>query len=396
MIQRTVLKKLKELYKQPDILALVGARRVGKTTLMKLLYEKESKPKEFMSFDDHEILRLFEENIKEFAKLYEGKILFIDEFQYSKNGGKKLKYLYDLHNFKIIISGSSAPELTIQSLNYLVGRVFVVEIPPISFEEYIKYKDDKLISLIKNITTETLPLIKPYFEEYLTYGGYPQVILEKTPEEKKQRLKQIVDTYLLKEIRDILQFKDSVLFEKLLKLLALEHGSMVNKSKLSSLLGISIPKLNEMLDVLTKTYVISLIKPYKNSKIKQLIKTPKLYFLDNGFRNTLLDNFKEINYRADKGFVYEGFILHSLLYKEKDVLFYNYKNSSEVDFLVDEVAIEVKSNLTKPKIERGMYSFLDKYSPKDIIVYNENVFEKEVFNEHKVNFKHFIEIFNIF
>lgn len=395
MIKRTILQKLERLYEKPDILALIGARRVGKTTLMKILYDKEKRAKEFLSFDDLDTLGLFEQDIKEFARIHKGKILFIDEFQYTKKGGQKLKYLYDIHKFKIVISGSSAAELTLQSLNYLVGRVFVVEIPPISFEEFLNYKDEKLLLTIKRTTTKTLPLVKPYFEEYLTYGGYPQVILEETQEDKKERLKQIVNTYLLKEIRDILQFKNSLLFEKLLKMLALHHGSLINKSKLSSMLEVSIPKLNEMLDVLKKTYVISLVEPYKSTKIKQLIKTPKLYFLDNGFRNFLLNDFKNTELRLDKGYIYEGFVLQALLYKEKEVVFYNYKNSSEVDFLVDKKAIEVKSNLTKAKIERGMHSYLAKFDPEEIIVYNENIFQKETFGQQIVNFKHFIEVYNL-
>ncbi|MCH8520293.1 MAG: ATP-binding protein [Nanoarchaeota archaeon] len=366
MISRTIYPKLQKLYQKPDILALIGARRVGKTTLMTQLFEEEKvKSKLFLSFDDQRILQIFEEDIDEFIRIYiqNNEVVFIDEFQYASEGGKKLKYLYDKLHIKIVISGSSAPELTIQSLQYLVGRVFIEEIHPLSFEEFIEYKNPTKLPLLNKVTQSSISLIKPFLEEYLTYGGYPQVILENSQEDKILRLKQIVNTYLLKEIRDILQYKDSHKFEKLLSILAMQDGSIVNKSKLSSLLEISNQKLNEMIEVLEKTYVLTQVKPYTNTKVKELIKSPKIYFKDTGFKNYLLNEFKPISMRIDKGVLYENFILHSLLYLEQKVLFYNYKNSSEVDFLIQKsnnsyVAIEVKSYLQTPKVERGLYSYI--------------------------------------
>ncbi len=402
MIERKVLKKLRNLYSKPDILALIGVRGVGKTTLMRVLFDEEkSERKVFLSFDDVEILRLFEEDIKGFASLYfeSYDFIFIDEFQYAREGGKKLKYLYDTFGKKIVISGSSAAELTIQSLSYLVGRVFVEEILPVSFEEFLSFKDKKLVGLIGGVSSSSLPLVRPYFEEYLKFGGYPQVIVEKSEDEKISRLKQIVNTYLLKEIRDILQYKDSILFEKLLSVLALQDGSILNKSKVSSLLGISILKLDELLDVLEKTYVIYRLRPFKDGSVKELIKSPKIYFRDLGFKNYLISEFKEISSRLDKGVLYENFVLNSLLFMGKRVYFYNYKNSSEVDFLFETeggvVAVEVKSFLPSAKVERGLYSYLAKYSPKKVVVLNESVFGDFELNGYGFSFLHFINIFGL-
>lgn len=404
MIERTIYKRLQRLYQKPDILALIGARRVGKTTLMNMLYNAENKRKKtFLSFDDQKILQIYEEDIDEFIRIFiqDNKVLFIDEFQYANNGGKKLKYLYDKLGIKIVISGSSAPELTIQSLQYLVGRVFIEEIQPISFKEFVAYKDKSKLELIEKITSSSIALIKPLLEEYLTYGGYPQVILETTHEDKKLRLKQIVNTYLLKEIRDILQYKDSYKFEKLLSILAMQDGSILNKSKLSSLLEISNQKLNEMIEVLEKTYVLTQLKPYTNTKVKELIKSPKIYFKDLGFKNYLLNEFKPISNRLDKGVVYENFILNSLHYLEQKVLFYNYKNSSEVDFLVEVtkesyIAIEVKSHLETPKVERGLYSYIEKYKPVKTIIFNENIVTKNYeLHNYTFTFEYFTSIFSI-
>lgn len=396
MIHRDIYPKLQQLYKKPDIVALIGARRVGKTTLMHLLYDQETRQKEFISFDDQEILNLFQTNIKQFAQMYVKPydVLFIDEFQYAAQGGKQLKYLYDTYNIKIVISGSSSPELTIQSLSYLVGRVFILPIHPLTFKEFIQYKDKKLLPVMKNPTTETITFIQPLFEEFLQFGGYPQVILEPTAEEKIQRLKQIVNTYLLKEIRDILQYKDSLQFERLLKALALQEGSIVNKSKLSSLLDINIHKVTQILNVLEQTFIITQLKPYQNTKIKELIKSPKIYFQDNGFRNSLLNNFNTIQQRIDKGIIYEHFILNSLKTTQREIVFYNYKNSSEVDFLFDTLPIEVKSHLTSPKIERGLHAFRDKFNPTNIVVYNENICDSIQIKNTTINFTHFVSVFS--
>lgn len=396
MIQRDIYPKLQKLYRKPDILALIGARRVGKTTLMQLLFEEESKKKEFISFDDQEILNLFQTDIKTFAQIYvkPNKALFIDEFQYAKEGGKHLKFLYDTYNIKIIISGSSTPELTIQSLSYLVGRVFTITIHPLTFKEFLRYKKPKYLPIMKNVTKQTVNIIQPLFEEYLKFGGYPQVVLEQTADEKTQRLKQIVNTYLLKEIRDILQYKDSLLFERFLKALALQEGGILNKSKLSSLLDIHIHKVTEILNVLEQTFIIIQLKPYHNAKIKELIKSPKLYFQDNGFRNSLLNNFNSVQQRTDKGAIYEHFVLNSLKQSEKEIVFYNYKNSSEIDFLVNNTPIEVKSHLTAPKIERGTHSYLDKFSPETLIIYNENIINTIDIDKTQIHFKHFISVFS--
>lgn len=128
----------------PEIVAVVGPRQCGKTTMLRHIAERLDNST-FLSFEDHEVLELFETNIKQFAKLYTDKYkyVFIDEFQYSKIGGKQLKFLYDLHHTKIFISGSSAIDLTINAVKYLVGRVLIMSLYPLDFIEFIGYKDKK-------------------------------------------------------------------------------------------------------------------------------------------------------------------------------------------------------------------------------------------------------------
>ena len=139
-IRRQLEEKINKYLHTREIVAVIGPRQSGKTTLLKHIYNN-LKNAIFLDFEDRDILELFNEDIKSFIELYVKKYdyTFIDEFQYAKAGGEKLKYIYDNYKTKIIISGSSASELTIQSVKYLVGRIFIFNLYPCSFEEFLNY-----------------------------------------------------------------------------------------------------------------------------------------------------------------------------------------------------------------------------------------------------------------
>lgn len=340
---------------------------------MKELYENVDRDKKkFILFDEEITLNLFENNLDDFIELYVKNYdyLFIDEFQYANDGGKKLKLIYDKYKIKIIISGFSAPELIIQSLQYLVGRIFIFNINPLSFEEF------------------------------LIYGGYPDIVIEENKEDKQFALKTLINTYLLKEIKDILKSKSSFEYENLLKFIAITDSTILNRTNISSDLGIYISKVNEMINVLSNTFIINILKPFQNKKIKELIKSPKIYFNDLGFKNGILNIFNPINLRVDKGAILESFILSELEKKEIENLnFYNYKNSSEIDFTFEKnselIGIEVKSNLSGLKVERGLREFIVKYNPKIIYIYNLNVEGELKINNTKIIFTHHINVSKI-
>ena len=187
-INRFLEKKLMNYLDKREIIAVVGPRQSGKTTLLKHIF-KDLKNARFLDFEDRETLELFNEDIKSFIDLYVKPYdyLFIDEFQYAKEGGKNLKYIYDNYKTKIIISGSSASSLSIQSIKYLVGRVFVFTLYPFSFEEYLNYKEPRLYNHIyikKKLTKPIIEKIMPYFEEFCVFGGYPGIILTDNKVEK--------------------------------------------------------------------------------------------------------------------------------------------------------------------------------------------------------------------
>lgn len=380
----------------PEILAVVGARQSGKTTLLKEVF-RSLKMAVYIDFEDRDILELFNNDIKSFYNLYarDAKYLFIDEFQYAKEGGQKLKYLYDTYRIKIIISGSSALDLTHQAVRYLVGRIFIFHLYPFSFREYISYRHPPLYEHIyldikrkidrylynkgkspPVISGEVIKKINKYYQEYAVFGGYPRVVLAKNREEKVMVLRNIYNTYFLREIRDILQLSTEEELQKLIKALSVQVGSMVVYNELGQVASLNYSRLIKHLNILEKTFVIKKILPFYKNKRVEIAKSPKVYFLDNGFRNIATDNFQRLEERVDRGNLNENFVAGQLLKEGYRINYWRTKSNAEVDFVLEEngrnVAIEVKSTLRSNKVSRALLSFRERYSPYRTVVVSKN------------------------
>lgn len=401
-ITRFLEKKINKYLNKKEIIAIVGARQCGKTTLIKHIYKK-LKEAEFISFEDRDILELFVKDIKGFIETYvkNNKYLFIDEFQYAKHGGKQLKYIFDNFNTKIIISGSSAADLVIYSIKYLVGRIFVLQLYPFSFEEYLNYKDNKLynIYLKKDLSEPIIKSINQHYNEFITYGGYPRVVISQDKEEKKEVLKNIYNTYFLKEINEILQLSEDYKLSKLIKVLAIQLGGLANYNELSNATGFDYKDLLKNLNVLKKTFIIIESRPFFTNKKKELVKTPKIYFLDNGLRNFIIKNFQSIDNRPDYGEINENFIASELTKNETELKFWRTKVGAEVDFIIEKdgkiMPLEVKSNLNLTKITRSYRNFIELYKAKTGIIFSNNFLEKKKFNNTNVFFYPLFNIGNI-
>ena len=381
-IERELESKIQKYLKRKEIIAIVGARQCGKTTLMKHLL-KNLKNSKFISFDDQKILQIFEQDIDLFIKRYIDRIdfLFIDEFQYAKDGGKILKFIYDNYKTKIVLSGSSVIDLSVQSIKFLVGRILVFTLYPLSFEEFLKFKDRNLYDILKRdikIRNITHNLIRKIYEGYVIFGGYPEVVLAKENEEKIEIIKNIYNTYLLKEIREILQINDDAKLAILIKALALQIGNEVNYNEVSLLTGFKYKELIEKLSILKKTFVCIESRPYFSNKRKELVKSPKFYFLDNGFRNISIDNFQELDKRTDKGPLNENFVASELFKKELKLNYWRTKSGAEVDFVVEKegklIPVEVKSIIKKPVYGKSLKSFIISYKPNKGYILSEDYY----------------------
>jgi len=370
-IKRELEEEIKKYLKSKEILAIIGPRRCGKTTIAEEILSSQKGKINKISFDDIKTLRLFEEDIdafiEEHIKNYD--IVFIDEVQYSKNSGQKLKYIYDNNWTKIIISGSSAAELSIQSVKYLVGRILIFNLYPFSFREFVRAKEKLLEKYLGEDTISKIILerLNKHLEEYVLYGGYPRVVLSESKEEKKKVLEGIFNTYLLKEIREILDLSDDYKLMNLMKALSLQIGNIINYDELSKLTGFSYLDLKKYLNILEKTFILKQVKPYFTNKRTEIVKAPKVYFFDLGFRNIIIDNFEKE--RTDLGSIYENFVFSELTLMEAEPKYWNTKSNAEVDFILEKsgklIPVEVKLNLNENKITKSFRSFLEKYfSPK--------------------------------
>lgn len=407
---RNLLEQLKKWISRREIYAIKGPRQSGKTTLLRILQDYLIGEKGvslenivFLTLEDREVLEKFSRNPKEFVrslvmhKPNEQFYFLIDEFQYLPDGGQKLKLLYDLfENIKFIITGSSSLELTGKTAKFLVGRMFSFYLYQLSFEEFISLKSSQL----NNVYQEKSRLIKEfilegkdfaaqeedifgsdferYFEEYSLFGGYPEVIKTDDIETKRLILKNIYDTYVSKDIIELLKIMDISKFRTILELLANQIGCLINYNSLTTDSQSYFNQIKHYLSVLEETFIIGLLRPFFTNKTTELKKNPKAYFIDLGLRNYLLNNFNEFSLRPDKGGIVENIVFTQLKMKEFNPLkYWRTLSKAEVDFIIEIggelVPIEVKYSYFKaPQITRGFRNFILQYQPQKAIVLTKN------------------------
>ncbi len=380
-IERFLEEEIRKYLGKKEIIAVVGPRQSGKTTLLKKIFG-DLKNAVFLDFEDRETLELFNQDIKSFIELYvkNHDYIFIDEFQYAKDGGKQLKYIYDSHKIKIIVSGSSVSGLSINSIKYLVGRIFVFPLYPISFEEFLNFNEPilyKNIYLKGALSKPIIGKILPYFHEFCLYGGYPRVVIAEDKKEKETVLRNIYNTYFLKEIREILNLPEDYKLSRLIHAFALQIGNIINYNELSGITGFKYADLLKHINVLEKTFICLTSKPFYTNKRTELVKAPKIFFLDNGFRNIVIKNFQSIENRQDKGSLYENFVASELAKSGFDVRYWRSKSKAEVDFVVEKksktIPTEIKSGLASPKLTKSFNSFIDHYKPKNSYILSESL-----------------------
>jgi len=396
-IKRDLEKTITENLTTPEIIAILGPRQSGKTTLMRHIFGTLDNAL-YLSFEDRKLLELFVEDEKTFAELYvkNEKYLFIDEFQYAKEGGQKLKYIYDHYpGTKIVISGSSAPGLTIHGIKYLVGRIFVFNLYPLSFEEFLRYENDALYSVfsekkeamkayfLKNgnlpeVSAAFLEMLNKVYDDYLIFGGYPRVAISKTDEEKKTVLKKIYSTYFLREIKDVLGLTTDFGMSKLIKALSLQLGGIVSYNNLAEVSGFDYKEILTHMNILEKTFICKRITPFFTNKRTEIIKTPKIYFFDSGFRNSIIDDFRPYGLRQDIGQLNENFIFSQLTYAGREVKFWRSKAKAEVDFILDrEGLIAIESKSSGRRLTKSLLSFKEKYKPSRTIIACKDTLKEE-------------------
>lgn len=373
-IIRDITKKAVKYLKDPEILLFIGARQVGKTTILKQLKDiliKEKKPVYFLNLEDLEYLDFLNKSPKNLLKIFTLDLnitnyIFIDEIQYLKNPSNFLKYIYDEYNgkIKLIVSGSSAFYLDKKFKDSLSGRKKIFYVRVLSFKEFLRFKNknDLAKSDFAKLSLSKKEILSLYFREYIIYGGYPRVVL--TPlEEKEDILREIAFSYIKKDIFEA-NIKQEEIFYKLFKIFASQIGNLVNSSELAGTLGVSKTTIDNYLYVMQKSFHIILLKPFSKNIRKEITKMPKIYFLDLGLRNFFINNFKSFEEREDNGSLLENAVFCQFLekYNEDYIRFWRTIQKNEIDFIIKEKeAFEVKINTDKFN-EKNYKIFLKSYS----------------------------------
>jgi predicted AAA+ superfamily ATPase len=413
MIERDMLHQITPFLDRKEFIAIVGPRQAGKTTflslLQKYLLQEQGIRKgniHMVTFEDRMILDQFETDPAAFVRSYvtptgnQTTWLMLDEFQYARDGGQKLKLVYDtVDNVKIIVTGSSSLEIKAQMGKYMVGRVLTFTMYPFNFGEYLRAESPRLAQVyydgssiisawlqgktpgvvrdgVDQFHKETLK----QYEHYCVWGGYPALSSAKTVNERFVVLSNIYNSYVLKDVKGLLELStDNNLF-LLSQFIATQTGNIVVYNNLAQAARLDIRQLKIHLNVLKETFVCTALTPYFTNKQKELVKNPKMYFYDMGFRNYLINNMNGLEQRPDAGAVVENTVfvrLNELLEKPVGLHYWRTKAGAEVDFVIQNgvelLPIEVKySAFDMPKVTRGYVSFIETFKPKRGLVLTKN------------------------
>ncbi len=380
-IERKIHKKVKNHLKRKEYTIITGPRQCGKTSLILALFEELQSSGEsvsFITFEDRDILTAINNhpeevfsftrrpekptNLKEVGK--HRHFLFIDEVQHASDPSNFLKYLYDVYgeNLKIVATGSSAFYIDRKFTDSLAGRKRVFELKTLSFIEYLKFTKKTAfymeLDLIRNqvgYVSSHMHELMGEFNNYLVYGGYPEVVLEEDNGEKINLLKEIKNSFLKRDI-DESGISNPDKFYNLLALLSGQAGNLVNRNELSNTIGVDHKTTDKYLHVMQNCFYIDLVKPFYSNLRKELTKMPKIYFKDFGMRNMALNRFFEFRSREDQGALLENYIYLRLieLYDTEQVKFWRISETKEIDFIVttsfgEGVAYEAKMKCKSSK-----------------------------------------------
>ena len=306
MITR-IYNNIKYLIKPQKVIVIVGARRVGKTTLLKHLLSQTKLKCKLDSGDNIRTQQvLSSQDFSQINSYVEGyNIIAIDEAQQIPNIGMGLKIIVDQNpNIYVFATGSSSFDLTNKIGEPLTGRKKTIILYPISQIELLldKNKFD----------------LKEQLEEFLIFGSYPETITAKRHKEKIDILEELVNSYLLKDILSLEKVKSTKILLDLLKLLAFQIGQEVSLNELATQLSIDVKTVNRYLDLLEKTFVIIRIGGFSRNLRKEILSKQKYYFIDNGIRNAVISQFNPLDSRNDIGQLWENFVVSERIKKRSN------------------------------------------------------------------------------
>jgi uncharacterized protein len=351
MFTRKIYPVLENHLSKKQVTVITGLRRVGKSTALKYLFDKAATTnKIYLDLERIENQNIFLQNsYKDIERSLEllgydflqPGVIGLDEIQMAKNSSSVIKALYDQYGIKFIVTGSSSFYLKNHFSESLAGRKRIFEMYPLDFEEFLQFKNLNTKSIQKEKFKPFLPtyydLYKSKYEEFIQFGGFPEVVLAANSDDKTAYLKDILNSHIELDVKLLGDVSSSDVLYKLILLLANRVGSKMDYSKIGNLLGVNRLKVKEYMLLLEYTYLIKTIKPFVKGIDKEITKQPKIFFADTGLL--------QICGQTSSGAIFENAIAHQLALIG-ELNYYEKSSGTEIDFILDKkIAIEVKETL---------------------------------------------------
>jgi uncharacterized protein len=370
MINRALYEQITKRFYTGKTILLLGPRQVGKTTLMKQIQKVNTDKTIWLNADntdDRELLNNI--NSTRAKDLFPPQsLVIIDEAQRLDNSGLTLKIIHDsCPEIQLAATGSSAFELTDKIKESLTGRKWTFKLFPISFEELVNHTTK--IELIRNLETR------------LIYGSYPEVITR--VENEKEILYELLSDYLYKDIFRLKEVRKPDLLEKLVKALAFQVGNQVSNRELANMLQADKETIERYIYLLEEAYIIFRLSSYSKNLRNELKKSKKIYFIDNGIRNAVINQFNPLSLRNDTGALWENLMISERMknneYKRtfRSVYFWRTTRQQEIDYLEES---DGKLHAFEFKWQSGKkvcspVAFLSAYPDADFTVVTRDNFE---------------------
>ncbi len=377
---RKLFPVLKRHLNKRSITVITGMRRTGKTTLVKqLLSEVSSENKAYIDLERVDNRELFlEKNFENIVRSLQERgldfskkcFVAIDEIQKTPEITSVLKYLYDNYPVKFVVTGSSSFYLKNLFSESLAGRKRIFELFPLDFGEFLDFKKvfhSKEPFEKKSFSKPEFERLKSYYDEFVEWGGFPEVVLAKTNADKKDLLSDILSSYINIDIKSLADFRENKNVYNLMKLLAARIGTRLDYSKISSLSGLSRPTVLNYVEFFEKTYLVARIPVLTKRPDREIVKAQKLFFCDNGLANQLVE--------LNSGTKFENAVFNQLRH-HGEIRYYALKTGKEIDFILNnKIAFEAKetpimqdqknlSNLAKQAKLKRFHLIGKKPSPK--------------------------------
>ena len=350
MKERSIYADLVSHSLKKQVTVITGMRRVGKSTAVKYILDHIDHDNYlYLDCERIEIRMLFNgHNYSEIKSELElmgldfskSVLIALDEIQLVENLPSVIKYLYDTYNVKFIVTGSSSYYMKNQFSESLAGRKRIFEMYPLSFKEFLQFKEAKVPDYgqyaWQSFSQAWYNKFKALYAEYIQYGGFPEVVLEDNPADKLELLKDIINSYIELDVKLLADYSISEDLYKLIKVLASRAGNKVDYTKISSITGINRQKVASYVGLLESTYLIYQAAPFTKNIDKEISRQTKLYFADTGILNILAGG------QLSSGQVFENVIAIQLK-SQGTIQYYQKKTGLEIDFIFNEdTALEVK------------------------------------------------------